>query len=396
METIQRIILGISGGIAAYKTPHLIRLLSKNCISVTAVLTKNALPLVGEETLRVLSGNPVYCDDRPATHDMAHIELAKWGQLLLVCPATANTIAKIAHGIADNLLTTLALSFENRIMIAPAMNSAMWNNKATQDNIAALRTRGCIALPVDEGELACGDDGPGRLLPIETIAEAVCNAGRPRALAGKKVLISSGPTGEPLDAVRVISNRSSGKMGAALARAALNAGAEVCVVSGPALTPLPEGCRVVRVLTAIEMKSALENEFSTCDICIMAAAVADFRPKEVTNGKQHRNDTASWTLELLPNPDIAESLGKKKKHQLLVGFSLDTTIDEVAARVKMEKKNCDIMIVNAVETSMERDTTEAVIIYRNKPSDHLPLSDKHELAEAIIDRIAQQTGLTHG
>jgi phosphopantothenoylcysteine decarboxylase / phosphopantothenate---cysteine ligase len=396
METVQRIILGITGGIAAYKMPQLVRILQKNSTSVTVVLTPGARPLVGEEALRVVSRNPVYCEDRPAGHDMAHIELAKWGQLLLVCPATANTIAKIAHGIADNLLTTLALSFENHIMIAPAMNSAMWNNRATQENIAALRARGCIVLPVDEGELACGDEGPGRLLPLEAIAEQVRNAGRKRPLAGKRVLISSGPTSEALDAVRVIANRSSGKMGAALATAALNAGADVCVVSGPAPTPLPAGCRVVRVTTALEMKAALEKEFKTCDICIMAAAVGDFRPREVVKGKKHRSGAASWTVELLPNPDIAESLGKRKKRQVLVGFSLETRADEVAARVKMKKKNCDMMVVNAVESAMEGDDASAAIIYKNKPSEHLPRSNKRELAEKIMARIAELSGRSHG
>jgi phosphopantothenoylcysteine decarboxylase / phosphopantothenate---cysteine ligase len=396
MESVQRIILGITGGIAAYKMPQLIRLLSKNGILTTVVLTQGARHLVGQEALRVVSRNPVYCEDRPAGHDMAHIELAKWGQLLLVCPATANTIAKIAHGIADNLLTTLALSFEDRIMIAPAMNSAMWNNRATQENIAALRARGCIVLPVDEGELACGDEGPGRLLPLEVIADTVRNAGRKRLLAGKKVLIASGPTSEALDAVRVLSNRSSGKMGAALAAAAISAGADVCVVSGPAPFPLPAGCRVVRVTTALEMKAALEKEFKTCDICIMAAAVGDFRPKVVEKGKKHRSGSASWSVELIANPDIAESLGKKKKRQLLVGFSLEPRADEVAARVKMKKKNCDMMVVNAVESAMEGDDASAAIIYKNKPSEHLPLSTKRELAEKIMGRIAELSGPAHG
>ncbi|HUI93001.1 MAG TPA: bifunctional phosphopantothenoylcysteine decarboxylase/phosphopantothenate--cysteine ligase CoaBC [Chitinivibrionales bacterium] len=396
MEPVQRIVLGITGGIAAYKMPQLLRLLSKNGISAKVVLTQSARPLVGEEALRVVSGNPVYCEDVPAGHDMAHIELAKWGQLLLVCPATANTIAKIANGIADNLLTTLALSFEHRTIIAPAMNTAMWNNRATQDNIAALRARGCTVLPVDEGELACGDEGPGRLLPLETIVERVRGAGRPRPLAGKKVLISSGPTSEALDAVRVISNRSSGKMGAALAAAALSAGADVCVVSGPAVAPLPAGCRVVRVFTALEMKAALEKEFRSCDICIMAAAVGDFRPKEVVQGKKHRSGAASWTVELLPNPDIAEGLGKKKKRQILVGFSLETKADEVAARVKMKKKNCDMMVVNAVESAMEADAASAAIIYKNKPAQHLPRADKRELAEKIMASIITLMGPSHG
>jgi phosphopantothenoylcysteine decarboxylase / phosphopantothenate---cysteine ligase len=396
METIQRIVLGISGGIAAYKAPQLIRLLSKNGISVVTVLTPSARPLVGEEALRVVSRNQVYCEDRPTACDMAHIELAKWGQLLLVCPATANTIAKIAHGIADNLLTTLALSFEGRMVIAPAMNTAMWNNRSTQDNIALLASRGATVLPVDEGELACGDEGPGRLLPLESIVEHTRAASRPRMLAGKRVLIASGPTQEKVDAVRVLTNRSSGKTGAALARAAMLAGADVCVVTGPASHSPPPGCRVVRVTSALEMMAALDREFKKCDICIMAAAVADFRPKEASAGKKHRSDAASWTIELVANPDIAQSLGTKKRRQFLVGFSLETGADEKTAREKMRKKNCDMMVVNALESAMEGDASAATILYKNKLPEHLPSSKKQELAEKIIFRIAQQAGLSHG
>jgi phosphopantothenoylcysteine decarboxylase/phosphopantothenate--cysteine ligase len=389
METVQRVVLGITGGIAAYKTPQLIRLLGKSGVAVKAVLTPSARSLVGEETLRVVSCNPVYTDALPASFDMAHIELAKWGQLLLVCPATANTIAKLAHGIADNLLTTLALSFEHRIVIAPAMNTAMWNGAGVQANIGVLASRGAIVLPVDEGELACGDLGPGRLLPVETIAEYALAALAPRVLAGKKVLISSGPTVEAIDAVRVISNRSSGKMGAMLARAALLAGADVCVVSGPAAFPLPGGCRVIPVRSAADMKAALDKEFAACDICIMAAAVSDFRPAAVLEGKKHRSDSSAWSLDLVANPDVLEGLGRAKTRQVLVGFSLDSGASEAAAAAKMKKKNCDMMIANAVESAMETDATAATIICKDKPAEHIATSDKRKLAEVIVRRIAR-------
>jgi phosphopantothenoylcysteine decarboxylase/phosphopantothenate--cysteine ligase len=390
----QRIILGISGGIAAYKMPQLIRLLQKDGIDVTAVLTPNARGLVGEETLRVVSKHPVYCEDRPgqSPHEMAHIELAKWAQFLLICPASANTIAKCAHGIADNLLTTLALSFEGRrLLIAPAMNSNMWQNKATQDNIAALKSRGAMVLPVDCGELACGDEGPGRLPPLDTIVDFVRAASLPRLLKGKKVLISSGPTVEPLDAVRHITNRSSGKMGAALARAALLSGAEVCVVSGPAKCPPPAGCLVVHVNTALEMKSALEAEFDNCDICIMAAAVSDFRPKKFIPGKKHRSD-AEWSIECVANPDIAASLGAQKTKQFLVGFSLDVDPDVSAARKKMTLKNCDMMIVNSAGSSLETDTTSASILFRKGKDKIIGKCGKQQAAEAIIRIIAERMG----
>jgi phosphopantothenoylcysteine decarboxylase/phosphopantothenate--cysteine ligase len=328
----------------------------------------------------------------PASPEMAHIELAKWGEFLLVCPATANTIAKLAHGIADNLLTTLALSFEKRLLIAPAMNTAMWDNAAVRSNIALLTSRGARVLPVDEGALACGDEGAGRLVPVETILDYVLWGLRPQVLAGKRVLISSGPTTEPIDAVRVISNRSSGKMGAMLARAAQLAGARVCVVTGRAPVRPPWGCRVIPATTALDMKAALEAEFTNCDICIMAAAVGDFRPSETFVGKKHRSDSSTFTLSLTANPDILAGLGATKTHQVLVGFSLDSDKNHEIARAKMAKKNCDMMIANPVETSMESNETSASILVSGKPTEHTAHSSKRELAEFIIDRIAMLAG----
>ncbi len=395
MNTVQRVVLGITGGIAAYKTPELVRLLGKNNVAVKVVLTSDARVLVGEETLRVVSCNPVYTDGSPASPDMAHIELAKWGQLLLVCPATANTIAKIAHGIADNLLTTLALSFEKRIMLAPAMNTAMWNNAAVRANVALCASRGAIVLPVDEGELACGDEGAGRLLPVQTIVDCVLAGLRPRLLSGKKVLISSGPTQEPIDPVRVISNRSSGKMGAMLARAAMLAGADVCVVHGPSAVVPPPGCRAIGVTSAREMKAALDREFGRCDICIMAAAVSDFRPTTVLKTKKHRSDSSTWNLGLTATPDILEGLGRAKTHQVLVGFSLDPRAETAAAAAKMAKKNCDMMVANPAETAMEGDTSEATILAHGRRPERIARTDKRRLAEIIVDRIASIAGNRH-
>jgi phosphopantothenoylcysteine decarboxylase/phosphopantothenate--cysteine ligase len=393
-ERTQRIILGITGGIAAYKMPQLVRLLQKDGVEVTVVLTPGSRGLVGEEALRVVSGNPVYREDRSTTnasHDMAHIELARWAQYLLICPASANTIAKLAHGIADNLLTTLALSFEGRLLIAPAMNTNMWRNAATNANISLLQSRGAMVLPVDSGELACGDEGPGRLPPLESIVDFVRGAFMPRCLFGKKVLVSSGPTVEPLDAVRVVSNRSSGKMGAALARAALRAGAETVVVSGPSRAPLPPGCRVVAVETALEMKAALEAEFDNCDICIMAAAVSDFRPEHVLTGKKHR-DNAGWSVGFVANPDIVAGLGAKKTKQFLVGFSLETGADagEGRGRQKMTAKKCDMMVVNSAETSLESDTTSVRVLFPGGKDRTFAACGKQAAAEAIIRLIAER------
>jgi phosphopantothenoylcysteine decarboxylase/phosphopantothenate--cysteine ligase len=325
---------------------------------------------------------------------MAHIALAKWADFLLVCPATANTIAKIANGIADNLLTSLSLSFENRIVIAPAMNTAMWQNALTQENIDKLTRIGARVLPVDEGDLACGDCGPGRLLSLDVIVDFLLSLAAPKYLANKKILIASGPTSEPIDDVRSLTNRSSGKMGAALASAARLAGGLVTVVSGPASLPLPAGVRVIHVTTALEMLDAMEQEFTQTDICIMAAAVADFRPAGPFNGKLHREDGAR-TLELTPNPDIAKTLGERKKGQFLACFSLETDDDEARPIEKMNRKQCDMMVVNRADTALGSDSTRIRILYPNAPADRPLPQSKVEAAAYILERIAARMGLLH-
>jgi phosphopantothenoylcysteine decarboxylase / phosphopantothenate---cysteine ligase len=365
-------------------------------VDVKAVCTNSALPLVGIQALQTVTGNTVYTDDLVRGVDMAHIELAKWGDYLLICPATANTMAKIAHGIADNLLTALALSFENRLVIAPAMNVAMWQNTATRDNIALLVKHGAHVLPVGIGELACGDSGPGRLIDHATIVDFMASLASPKWFARKKVLISSGPTVEPLDDVRVITNRSSGKMGSALARAAWLAGAQVTVVSGPANAPLPTAVRIIRVSTALEMQEAMEKEFSDSDVCILAAAVADFRPAQPATGKMHREENESLSIPLIANPDIAEGLGKRKTRQFLVGFALESPSDGGRAIDKMKRKNCDMMVVNLTNSSMEKDTGLAHIMYPDASPDYLPQLSKQELGVRILERIAKRLGLTNG
>lgn len=388
MGSLVRIVLGLTGGIAAYKAPSLIRLLAKRGIETKAVLTPAARTLVGEEALRTLSGNPVYVDDAPSGYDFDHIRLAEWADYCVICPATANTIAKLAHGIADNLLTTLCLCMENRLVLAPAMNTAMWSNAATQHNLEILNSRGARVLPVEEGELACGDSGAGRMLPIEAIAAHIESLAGPRPLAGKKVLIASGPTQEPIDAVRMLTNRSSGKMGAALSRAALALGAEVTVVSGPVSRQFPRGLRRIDVTTTQSMLEALQREFGGCDVCIMAAAVSDFRPAAAVPGKIHRDDSEKLAIELVPNPDIAQTLGAAKQNQILVGFALEEEGDVERARAKMEKKNCDLMIANAVDSSIGLDDTRVSIVYREQNPEHLPPMGKDSAARRILLRVA--------
>lgn len=313
-----RIVIGISGGIAAYKIPHLIRLLVKQGAAVKVVLTEHALPLVGIDSLQTLCGYPVYRDGS-TRYEMDHIKLAQWADLLLIAPATANTIAKIAHGIADNLLTTLVCAAPpSRVLFAPAMNTGMWDNPATRDNIASLTKKEYTVLPVGHGELACGDQGAGRMLEPEELVERIAVfRGASMLLKGKKVLISSGPTEEPIDPVRVLTNSSSGKMGAALAEAALRQGAIVTVVTGPASEPLPLGATVIPVRTAVEMGAALLERFAEADICIMAAAVSDYRPAVYATNKIERNDSGKLLLELIPNPDILAGLGRIKEHRFL-------------------------------------------------------------------------------
>jgi phosphopantothenoylcysteine decarboxylase / phosphopantothenate---cysteine ligase len=384
-----RIVIGVTGGIAAYKIPSLVRIFRKKGAEVKVVCTNNALALVAEQSLRIVSGNTVYTDGPVRKVDMDHISLAKWGDFLLVCPATANTIAKIACGIADNLLSTLALSFGQRMIIAPAMNTAMWINPATQANIDALKSRGIHLLPVDEGDLACGEEGLGRLLPLETIAEFAMSVGTPKILKNKKVLIASGPTREPVDAVRFISNRSSGKMGAALARAAWLAGAHVTLISGPSAVMYPAGIKVIKAETAEDMLLSMKKEFEICNICIMAAAVSDFRAVEISEGKIHRENGTFHSIELSANPDIAAALGEMKRDQFHVCFSLEKGIDEKRAYEKMQRKNCDMIIMNSADKSLESDTSSVKILFRDKSEPvEMDIQAKDVIARRIMEIIA--------
>jgi len=430
MGVARRVLVGVTGGIAAYKVPSLIRLLRKSGCEVKVVLTAAAKPLVGMEALRVLSGNIVYSDEKSTHYDMDHIRLSEWADAYLICPATANSIAKMASGIADNLLTTLALSIpEEKIIVAPAMNCVMWANKATQANINTLTSRGVTVLPVEEGELACGVSGPGRMVGIEEIVKRVTelidtintvdnhrsngintvdidtdnvntdsvntintvntNTSIASTLKGKTVLISSGPTEEPIDPVRVITNKSSGKMGAALAKSALSMGARVVVVSGPASEPLPAGVEVVRVKTAVEMAAAMEERFASADVCVMAAAVSDYRPVNPSDTKIHRSEKGIITLELTPNPDILAALGAvKTSRQILVGFSLESGDDVDRAEAKMRKKGCDMMVFNKADTSIGGNDTVITLLFADGERESFPAMSKATAAGLIMERAA--------
>ncbi len=405
----RRVIVGVTGGIAAYKVPAIVRLLRKSGCEVKTVLTNAAKPLVGAEALRVLSGNPVYSDDKSAHYDMDHIRLSEWADLLLICPATANTIAKMAGGIADNLLTTLTLSIpETKIVVVPAMNCVMWANKATQSNVNTLASRGVTVLPVGEGELACGVRGPGRMAGSEEIIKRVMeligradkvdivntvdtvNTADKSMLKGKNVLISSGPTEEPIDPVRVITNRSSGKMGAALVKAALSMGARVTAVSGPASEPLPAGAEAVYVRTAAEMAAEMERRFAGADICIMAAAVSDYRPVVSSNTKIHRSEEGNISIELTPNPDILAALGAAKaSRQVLVGFSLESGDDVGRAEEKMRKKGCDMMVFNKADTALGGDDTAITLLFADGGRESFSTMSKTAAAGVILGKAAE-------
>jgi len=391
-----RIVLGVSSGIAAYKTPELVRLLRRRGVEVKVAVTPSAAALVGPDALRTVSGHPVYRDGAASEYDMDHIRLAEWGQWYVICPATANTLAKIAHGIADNLVTTLALSFERRLAVVPAMNSAMWTNAVTQRNVELLRQQGVRVLPVEDGELACGGRGPGRMLDIETVAGYVAALGQGALLAGRRVLIASGPTQEPLDPVRVITNRSSGRMGAALAAGAWAMGAQVTVVSGPSAVPPPSGVRRIDVTTAAEMQAALEKEFKSADVCIMAAAVSDYRPAKASAGKIKRGKGAGMTLALAPTADILEGLGRRKGRRFLVGFALETGRGMDEARRKLTAKHCDMLVLNYVDTSLGLATAQATILYTAGEPETLPAMDKTALAGRILTRVAERMGPADG
>jgi phosphopantothenoylcysteine decarboxylase/phosphopantothenate--cysteine ligase len=388
----KRILVGITGGIAAYKVPQLIRLLKKEAAEIKTVCTRWALRFVGDETLRTVTGNPVFRDDK-SFYDIDHIRLAEWTDLFAICPATANSIAKIAHGIADNLLTTTAISIPpEKILVAPAMNTVMWLNAATQENVAILAKRGMIILPVGEGELACSTVGPGRMLEVEDIAAHILSKLHAEPLlAGKRVLISLGPTEEPLDPVRMITNRSSGRMGAALAQSAIKFGAQVTMVSGPVSASLP-AAEVVKVRTASEMREAMLREFPAADICIMAAAVSDYRPIQVSASKIRRTEGKRLTIELEANPDILAELSRQKGRKIVVGFSLETGGDgQASTRRKMAEKGCDMMILNNADEALEADTTRITIFVGSK-TEKFSLQSKSEAADCIMRCIAGLAG----
>lgn len=393
----KKILLGVCGGIAAYKSAELVRLLRKRGAEVRVVMTGSARQFVTPLTFQALSGHPVHTDlmDAGQEQAMSHIHLARWADSLVIAPATANMLAKLAHGIADDLLSTLYLAAECPVLVAPAMNQAMWHKPVTQENIARLIQHGVQLMGPEAGEQACGEQGLGRMAEPEAICERLLGGANPGLLQGVKVLITAGPTREPLDPVRFISNRSSGKMGCALARAALDAGADVTLVSGPVNLTAPAGANVIKVETAQQMYSAVMDNIAPIDIYIGAAAVADYRPVTVQDSKIKKQGDAG-VIELLKNPDIVAAVASLQNKPFTVGFAAETDDLETYATGKLRSKNLDMIAANWVgqqEGGFDSDRN-ALQVYWPGGQQTLAMTDKQRLAEQLLDLIAGRFALT--
>ena len=381
--------LGVSGGIAAYKAALVARLLKTAGADVTVVLTEAATRFVGAETFSALTGEPAYTSlwERPG--EVLHVRLAREADVAVVVPATANILAKLAHGLADDLLSATLLEATCPVVIAPAMHSGMWEHPATRANVEMLRSRGADIVGPVTGPLAHGDEGIGRLAEPDDVVDAVRGALAPHDLTGRRILITSGPTHEPIDPVRFVGNRSTGKMGAALAAEAVGRGAIVTVVLGPGAV-VPSGVEVVAVETAEEMRDAVLARFAEADAVVMAAAVADFRPKAIADQKL-KKDAGIPEVFLEPTPDILAELGRLRVEQLLVGFAAETQDLESAGREKLASKHLDLLIVNRVGmvgTGFGADSNEAMVLAASGEDEPLRSWSKRALAAAVLDRVS--------
>jgi phosphopantothenoylcysteine decarboxylase / phosphopantothenate---cysteine ligase len=389
----RRVLLGVTGGIAAYKAAYLVRLLTTAGAEVQVVMTPAALRFIGADTLAALSHRPVHSDVFEHTEVVLHVRLAHEADVAVVAPATANVLARLAMGLADDLLTSTLLEATCPLVLAPAMHTGMWQNPATRSHMATLAERGAVIVGPGEGALAAGDEGMGRMSEPEEILSAVRSALSTTAdLAGRRILVTAGPTFEPIDPVRYIGNRSSGKMGYGVAAEAARRGAEVTLVSGPAVLPDPPGVEVIRVETAEEMAAAVLDRFARADAVIMAAAVADFRPEAPAVDKM-KKENGPPSLTLRPTTDILATLGKRKEHQVLVGFAAETNELQAEGRRKLGEKNLDLIVVNEVGkpgTGFDADTNIAAILAREGQDTPVRTWTKRDLAAEICDRL---TGL---
>jgi len=401
------VVVGVSGGIAAYKACELVRWLQQEGAATVVVMTTAAAEFVAPLTFETLSGNPVVRSlwgSQKSTFDLPegaarklrgrveHIDLAEAADAVVIAPATADVMARLVHGEAPDALTALVLASRAPLVICPAMDVEMWRNPATQRNVAELRRRGAVIVGPESGALASGLEGPGRLAAIETIGAAVKRVlARRSSLEGVHVLVGAGRTEEPLDPVRVLTNRSSGRMGCALAQVARERGAQVTLVAGPMNVEPPGGVKVVRVTTALEMETALTKAAAGAEVVVMAAAVADYRPARASRGKIERG-AAGMSLELTPNPDILAGLSKRRRPgQLLVGFALETTGGAARARRKLVAKGVDLMVLNTPAAGLGGDTNRVTLVEARRARP-LPVMSKTEVADAIFERVLELRG----
>jgi phosphopantothenoylcysteine decarboxylase/phosphopantothenate--cysteine ligase len=387
----RKILFGVTGSIAAFKVAGWVSTLAKEEAQVSVMMTEAATRFVTPLTFGALSGQQVYTDmfSSDAEEIMAHITLSGDADVVLIAPATAQTIARLAQGMADNLLTTAVLASVAPVVVCPAMNSKMLAHPATQRNLVTLKELGYRIVEPESGPLACGETGSGRLAEWETVKEVVEGLFVDQDLAGQQVLITAGPTREPVDPARYLSNRSSGKMGYALARTAKRRGAEVVLISGPTNIPAPSGVTIIPVQTAAEMAEAVEEQAGEANIIVKAAAVADFRPKNIALLKIKKS-TADLQLELEPNQDILATLGKvRRPDQVLVGFAAESNNHEAEGRRKLEAKQADLIVVNDIlgkQTGFDVDTNQVTLITQES-AEQLALLSKEETANGIWDKI---------
>lgn len=387
----KKIILGVTGGIAAYKAPELIRRLVKEGAYVRVVMTENAHRFVTSLTFQTLSGHPVLTDTfAQDVYDINHVALADFAELVVVAPATANIIGKMAAGIADDLLSTLLLAVRTPVLLCPAMNAAMYENTVVQDNLEKLRNRGIHIMEPGAGALACGAEGKGRMPEADEIVDEIMGILAKKDLEGETVLVTAGPTREPFDPVRFITNYSSGKMGYALAAAARRRGARVHLVSGPTAIVPPRGVEVKWIGSAREMYDAVMGSLEGASVVIKAAAVADYRP--VVRAQEKIKKTAGpLVLELERNPDIIAEVGKRKGERILVGFAMESENLLENAAAKLKAKGMDLIVANDLREAgagFQHDTNIVKILYPDGSVESLPLMDKMDVAHAVLDRVA--------
>jgi phosphopantothenoylcysteine decarboxylase/phosphopantothenate--cysteine ligase len=387
----KKVILAVCGGIAAYKSVEILRLLKKADAQVRVILTQNAQRFVGALTFEALSGQPVFKDlfQEDSEASFRHIDWAGEADGVIIAPATANMIGKLANGIADDPLSTFMLAVNSPVLICPSMNIHMYANQAVQRNLDTLRSDGYVVMEPGSGQLACGTSGPGRLPEPEEIFDRFLGCLSPKDLAGKKILVTAGPTIEPIDPVRFISNPSSGKMGFAVARAAEHRGAEVTLISGPTHLADPMNVTTIRVRTAEEMAHQVFELMENAEVIIKSAAVSDYRPKE---SKMHKikKGQSEMVLRLQKNKDILKTLGQKKKHQVLVGFAAETRELKKNATQKLAEKNLDIIagnLIGSADSGFASDTNTVTLFFKDGTTESLPAMNKMEVAHILLDRV---------